>query len=80
VLLAAQITLGALTILSRKEFVINSLHVVTGGCVLITTLILTLRAHRARFADALVTADGTGTAGSRLAAGPQPGAAAGARA
>jgi cytochrome c oxidase assembly protein subunit 15 len=79
VLVTVQITLGALTILSRKEFVINSLHVVSGACVLVTTLILTLRAHRARFADPLVTADGT--AGAGLAAGPDhPGAAAGARA
>jgi heme a synthase len=79
VLVTVQITLGALTILSRKEFIINSLHVVTGACVLVTTLILTLRAHRARFADALATADGT--TGARLAAGPEhSGAAAGARA
>ena len=52
VLLALQITLGALTILSGKEYVINSLHVVTGGTVLVTTLMLTLRAHRARIGDA----------------------------
>jgi cytochrome c oxidase assembly protein subunit 15 len=78
VLLTLQITLGALTILSRKEFVINSLHVVTGACVLVTTLVLTLRAHRARFSTTLVTADGTT---ARLATGPDPsGAAAGARA
>lgn len=51
VLLGAQITLGALTILSGKEYVINSLHVVTGGAVLVTSLVLTLRAHRARFGD-----------------------------
>jgi cytochrome c oxidase assembly protein subunit 15 len=78
VLLTAQVTLGALTVLSRKEYVINSLHVVTGACVLVTTLILTLRAHRARFGDALVS---HGAAGARLAAGPDhTGAAAGARA
>jgi cytochrome c oxidase assembly protein subunit 15 len=77
-LVTIQITLGALTILSRKEYVINSLHVVTGACVLITTLVLTLRAHRARFGDALVAAEGA--AGTRLAAGADHGAAAGARA
>jgi cytochrome c oxidase assembly protein subunit 15 len=49
VLLALQITLGALTILTGKEYVINSLHVVTGGAVLVTSLVLTLRAHRSRF-------------------------------
>jgi cytochrome c oxidase assembly protein subunit 15 len=79
VLVSVQVTLGALTILSRKEYVINSLHVVTGGCVLITTLVLTLRAHRARFADAHATAGDE--AGAPLTAGPgHPGAAAGARA
>jgi cytochrome c oxidase assembly protein subunit 15 len=49
-LLATQITLGALTVLSQKEFMINSLHVVTGASVLATSLVLALRAHRARFA------------------------------
>ena len=49
VLLATQVTLGALTVLSGKQHVINSFHVVTGGSVLITSLVLTLRAHRARF-------------------------------
>ncbi len=51
VLLALQITLGALTVLSGKQFIINSLHVVNGALVLVTSLVLTLRAHRARFAD-----------------------------
>jgi heme a synthase len=50
VLLAVQITLGALTVLSQKQFIINSLHVVNGALVLVTSLVLTLRAHRARFA------------------------------
>ena len=52
VLLALQITLGALTVLSHKQFVINSLHVVNGALVLVTSLVLTLRAHRFRFEDA----------------------------
>jgi len=50
VLLALQITLGALTVLSQKQFLINSLHVVNGALVLVTSLVLTLRVHRARFA------------------------------
>lgn len=49
-LLVAQITLGALTVLSGKQYVINSLHVVTGAMVLGTSLVLTLRAYRPRFA------------------------------
>jgi heme a synthase len=52
-LLATQVTLGALTVLSKKEFIINSLHVVTGASVLVTSLVLTLRAHRSRFAGAV---------------------------
>lgn len=51
-LVAAQVTLGALTVLSRKQFIVNSLHVVTGGLVLVTTLVLALRVHRARFGGA----------------------------
>ena len=50
VLVAFQITLGALTVLSQKQFIINSLHVVNGALVLVTSLVLTLRAHRSRFA------------------------------
>jgi cytochrome c oxidase assembly protein subunit 15 len=49
-LLALQITLGALTVLTQKQFIINSLHVVNGALVLVTSLVLTLRAHRSRFA------------------------------
>jgi cytochrome c oxidase assembly protein subunit 15 len=51
-LLVVQITLGALTVLSGKHYIINSFHVVTGASVLATSLVLTLRAHRARFATA----------------------------
>ena len=49
-LLAIQITLGALTVLSGKHYVINSLHVVTGALVLGTSLVLALRTCRPRFA------------------------------
>lgn len=42
-LLVVQITLGALTVLSERHYIINSLHVVTGGGVLVTSLVLTLR-------------------------------------
>jgi heme a synthase len=64
ILLAIQVTLGALTVLSGKQFIINSLHVVTGGSVLVTSLVLTLRAHRARFSSLNVhRADPLGSAG-----------------
>ena len=52
-LVALQVSLGSLTVLSGKQFVINSLHVVTGALVLVTSLVLALRAHRWRFADAV---------------------------
>jgi heme a synthase len=65
-LLATQVTLGALTILSQKEFIINSLHVVTGASVLVTSLVLTLRAHRARFAADVGRADASASADTRL--------------
>src|SRR5689334_1493176 len=49
-LVAVQITLGALTVLSRRDVWINSVHVVCGALVLTTSLVLTLRTWRARFA------------------------------
>jgi heme A synthase len=76
-LVCLQVTLGALTVLSQKQHIINSFHVVTGGLVLVTSLVLTLRAHRARFGSesraavrfggTSVAADPTGTAaGARV--------------
>jgi heme a synthase len=44
-----QTTLGALTVLSRRQPWINSLHVVGGALVLTTSLVITLRAWRSRF-------------------------------
>ncbi len=71
-LVAVQITLGALTVLTGKHYVINSLHVVTGAMVLGTSLVLTLRTYRPRLSDAgsasrnpaYVPAYGEGRAGS----------------
>jgi cytochrome c oxidase assembly protein subunit 15 len=45
-LLAAQITLGAYTVLTERHYIINSLHVVIGASVLVTSLVLTLRANK----------------------------------
>jgi len=47
VLVVAQATLGALTIVSRRDPWINSFHVVGGALVLTTSLVITLRAWRA---------------------------------
>ncbi len=47
-LVIVQITLGALTVLSRRDVAINSTHVVCGALVLATSLVITLRAWRVR--------------------------------
>jgi cytochrome c oxidase assembly protein subunit 15 len=49
ILLSVQIALGAYTVLTARNYIINSLHVVTGASVLVTSLVLALRAHRSRF-------------------------------
>jgi cytochrome c oxidase assembly protein subunit 15 len=53
-LVAVQVTLGALTVLSRRDPWINSVHVVCGALVLATSLTLTLRTWQERFAAATV--------------------------
>jgi cytochrome c oxidase assembly protein subunit 15 len=53
-LVAVQITLGALTVLSGRNIWINSVHVVCGALVLTTSLVLTLRTWRNRFATQTV--------------------------
>lgn len=70
VLVSLQITLGALTVLSGKHYIINSLHVVTGASTLVTSVVLALRAHRARFAGGVVQASGTALDARRSAAQP----------
>jgi cytochrome c oxidase assembly protein subunit 15 len=47
-LVAVQVTLGALTVLSRRDVSINSAHVVVGALVLATSLVVTLRSWRTR--------------------------------
>ena len=56
-LVTLQITLGALTVLLGKPHIINSLHVVTGASVFATSLVIALRAHRARFSEEARLAD-----------------------
>jgi len=51
-LLGLQMTLGGMTVLSRRDIWINSLHVVCGALVLTTSLVITLRSWRLRFRDA----------------------------
>ncbi len=59
-LLLAQVTLGAFVVWTARDIYINSLHVMTGALVLATSLVVALRAHRARF-------DRAGIAGDRAA-------------
>jgi heme a synthase len=54
-LVATQVTLGALTVLSRRDPWINSFHVLCGALVLTTSLVITLRSWRGSFANAAVT-------------------------
>jgi cytochrome c oxidase assembly protein subunit 15 len=54
-LVSVQITLGALTVLSRLNVAFNSAHVVCGALVLTTSLVITLRSWRVRFADIRVS-------------------------
>ena len=49
-LVIAQFTLGAYVIWTARDMYVNSLHVMTGALVLATSLTLSLRAHRSRFA------------------------------
>ena len=55
-ILALQVALGALVILTGKQPVINTLHVAGGAIVLATSVILTLRVYRVRFSAAAGTA------------------------
>ena len=45
-----QVTLGALTVLSQRDVWINSVHLVCGALVLATSIVITLRSWRVRFA------------------------------
>jgi cytochrome c oxidase assembly protein subunit 15 len=51
VFILIQITLGAATVLSGRQPLINSLHVVGGALVLTTSLILTLRSWQSRMVE-----------------------------
>jgi cytochrome c oxidase assembly protein subunit 15 len=50
-LVLAQMTLGAFIIWSKKDVAINTAHVIVGALTLATSLVLTLRSQRIRFAD-----------------------------
>ncbi|RPH58859.1 MAG: heme A synthase [Acidobacteria bacterium] len=49
-LVVVQISLGGLTVLSRRAVSVNTAHVVVGALLLATSLVITLRSWRVRFA------------------------------
>jgi len=63
-LAAIQVTLGALTVLSRRNVWINSAHVVCGALVLGTSLVLTLRSWRSEFAASPMLTEAEGALSS----------------
>jgi cytochrome c oxidase assembly protein subunit 15 len=83
-LAAIQVTLGALTVLSRRNVWINSAHVVCGALVLGTSLVLTLRSWRSEFAaspmlteaERALSSGGSKGGGGRTSAAPAAPAAA----
>ena len=50
-LVATQVTLGALTVLSKRDVWINSVHLVNGALVLATSIVITLRSWHVRFRE-----------------------------
>lgn len=54
--IATQVTLGALVVLTRKDELINTLHVATGAIVLGTVVLLAVRAYRVRCTDPMTAA------------------------
>jgi cytochrome c oxidase assembly protein subunit 15 len=68
-LVIVQITLGALTVISRRNVAINSTHVVCGALVLATSLVITLRSWRVRFAEVRLKPDATNARRTNVASG-----------
>lgn len=58
VLVAIQVSLGAFTVLTRRDVWINSFHLVCGALVLATSIVIALRSWRVKFADAVVRSAG----------------------
>jgi cytochrome c oxidase assembly protein subunit 15 len=77
-LVAVQVTLGALTVLTRRDVWINSVHLVCGALVLATSIVITLRSWRVKFAGIAAPATSSGrlqpvggaSTGIRLKANP----------
>jgi cytochrome c oxidase assembly protein subunit 15 len=79
-LVAVQVTLGALTVLTRRDVWINSVHLVCGALVLATSLVITLRSWRVKFSERTayvavgrIHDDRSGATAIRLEPDPSPG-------
>jgi cytochrome c oxidase assembly protein subunit 15 len=66
-IVATQVSLGALVVLTGKQPIVNTLHVATGALVLVTSLVLTLRTFRVRFAQPAATRRVSGPASTEPA-------------
>jgi cytochrome c oxidase assembly protein subunit 15 len=53
-LVGTQVVLGAFTVLSERDVWINSMHLVCGALVLGTSVVITLRSWRVKFADTAI--------------------------
>src|SRR6185503_2121529 len=62
-----------LTVLTRRDMWINSFHVVCGALVLTTSLVITLRSWRARFAPPVLVGSDLRVGPSELRVGPSDG-------
>ena len=71
-LVCVQVALGGFVVLSGKQPVINTAHVVNGALVLGTSLVLTLRSFRARFGASTVHAFSGSTLPDLSGAGVRP--------
>ncbi len=75
-LVATQVTLGALTVLSKRDVWINSVHLVNGALVLATSIVITLRSWQVRIAESVrlkpdaTTVPANAVRGVRLQADP----------
>lgn len=67
---AGQVTLGATVVLTGKAPVVNTLHVALGAVVLVTSLVITLRAGQARFGTARPHASAAHDLGSAVTVRP----------
>jgi cytochrome c oxidase assembly protein subunit 15 len=71
-LVASQVTLGALTVLSQRDVWINSVHLVNGALVLATSIVITLRSWQSRFGEGVRLEVQTTTANDVRSARLQP--------